>query len=97
FHPTKNLLFTCSDDGTVKVYRSTTRPAQAVATTSGVAMDGVVTDEQVEDPESPKTAAVSPLALIKDGIETMVVGEIAPVSAEPTSAIPQPDDVMSAE
>ncbi|KAJ2137147.1 hypothetical protein IW136_003626 [Coemansia sp. RSA 678] len=97
FHPTKNLLFTCSDDGTVKVYRSTTRPAQAVATTSGVAMEGVVTDEQVEDPESPKTAAVSPLALIKDGIETMAVGEIAPVSAEPASAIQQSDDVMSAE
>ncbi|KAJ2753642.1 hypothetical protein IWQ56_006590, partial [Coemansia nantahalensis] len=26
FHPTKNLLFTCSDDGSVKVYRSVTRP-----------------------------------------------------------------------
>ncbi|KAJ2805853.1 hypothetical protein H4R20_001930, partial [Coemansia guatemalensis] len=74
FHPTKNLLFTCGDDGSVKVYRSVVRPKPATpAVEEDVVMEGAGTS--IDDAETPRTAAVSPLATLKDRIETMAVHE----------------------
>ncbi|KAJ2156508.1 hypothetical protein GGF46_005140 [Coemansia sp. RSA 552] len=88
FHPTKNLVFTCSDDGTVKVYQSTSRPKPAEdEATPTISQDSSMDVEPAKEkkvPESPKTAATSPLAALKDGIETMAVREIASADAAAT-------------
>ncbi|KAJ2284703.1 hypothetical protein IWW55_007473, partial [Coemansia sp. RSA 2706] len=47
--------------------------------------------ERVEDPDTPKTVAVSPVASLKDRIESMAVDELAPASTEAAPTI-QPDD-----
>ncbi|KAJ1902600.1 hypothetical protein LPJ81_003518 [Coemansia sp. IMI 209127] len=92
FHPTKNLLFTCSDDGTVKTYRSVFKPKQLQQGGDAGAdvavpkeIDTVGIDEAGDqqsilqgsaEPESPQTVAVSPLASLKERIETLAVGEV---------------------
>ncbi|KAJ2551890.1 hypothetical protein EV175_003519 [Coemansia sp. RSA 1933] len=90
FHPTKNLLFTCSDDGTVKAYKSVFKPKEKAqedddAVLKEAASVIVGTDDADEqqkklqdsvEPESPQTLAVSPLASLKEGIETLAVGEV---------------------
>ncbi|KAJ1666527.1 hypothetical protein IW140_004626 [Coemansia sp. RSA 1813] len=92
FHPTKNLLFTCSDDGTVKVYRSVFKPKQqqkeedtcanlaAPNEVEAVGVDGADGQQKAlqdsVEPESPQTVAVSPLASLKEGIETLAVREV---------------------
>ncbi|KAJ1735454.1 hypothetical protein LPJ72_001856 [Coemansia sp. Benny D160-2] len=103
FHPTKNLLFTCSDDGTVKAYRSVFRPKQhGEAETSAQLASEEATDAQQKglqldsvEPESPQTVAVSPLASLKEGIETMAVHEVEPAvrdDAPPASALSAPQN-----
>ncbi|ORX74831.1 WD40 repeat-like protein [Linderina pennispora] len=47
FHPSRKLLFTCSDDGTVKVYKSVYRPKGAMKAGNGCAEDVEMAEESV--------------------------------------------------
>ncbi|KAJ1812607.1 hypothetical protein LPJ75_003567, partial [Coemansia sp. RSA 2598] len=76
FHPTKNLLFTCSDDGTVKAYRGIRRakPATPPASTEDVEMSSSENASAGDKrSDSPQTMAVSPLASLKKGVESLAV------------------------
>ncbi|KAJ2724290.1 hypothetical protein GGI07_002063 [Coemansia sp. Benny D115] len=82
FHPTKNLLFTCSDDGTVKVYRSTKRVESETPVAEDVDMKGVEAvaaaaaadaGEDGGEVDSPETMAVSPVASLKQKVESLAV------------------------
>ncbi|KAJ2238256.1 hypothetical protein IWW45_000267 [Coemansia sp. RSA 485] len=87
FHPTKNLLFTCSDDGTVKAYRSTKRAKPLTAPMDALAEDvemGCAENISTgnEEPDTPQTmAAVSPLDTLKRGVESLAVHDTSVVAA----------------
>ncbi|KAJ2742450.1 hypothetical protein H4S06_005719, partial [Coemansia sp. BCRC 34490] len=60
----------------------------------GLQLDSVEPESpQTVEPESPQTVAVSPLASLKEGIETMAVHEVEPAvrdDAPPASALSAP-------
>ncbi|KAJ2623037.1 hypothetical protein GGI26_002646 [Coemansia sp. RSA 1358] len=107
FHPTKNLLFTCSDDGTVKIYRGTTKPKpQNVSVDKDdISMkesNGVEDDNNQQknvsgssEPESPQTVAVSPLVCLKEGIESMAVHDMDSATEKQVSAMSSPANTSS--
>ncbi|KAJ1724469.1 hypothetical protein LPJ53_001239 [Coemansia erecta] len=71
FHPTKNLLFTCSDDGSVKVYRGGRRCA--VRELEDVEMGGATSETLVSG--SPEAVDASPLASLKKRVESLAVAD----------------------
>ncbi|KAJ1931102.1 hypothetical protein GGF37_007503, partial [Kickxella alabastrina] len=76
FHPTKNLMFTCSDDGTVKVYRSTRRAKSSLDLTVSVEDVEMCVDAVRDDGlATPQTTAVSPVACLKEAVESMAVSD----------------------
>ncbi|KAJ2811028.1 hypothetical protein H4S07_002321, partial [Coemansia furcata] len=91
FHPTKNLLFTCSDDGTVKAYRSTVKPKGADALVEAdVEMEcpaTVATSEheraQTSSFDSPQTATESHFDGLKEGVESLAVRDLDLVVSDP--------------
>ncbi|KAJ1845957.1 hypothetical protein LPJ57_009127, partial [Coemansia sp. RSA 486] len=96
FHPTKNLLFTCSDDGTVKAYRSTKRAKPLTMPTDALAEDvemGCTENISTgnEEPDTPQTmAAVSPLDTLKRGVESLAVHDssvVATADATPSTDV----------
>ncbi|KAJ1648498.1 hypothetical protein LPJ64_000195 [Coemansia asiatica] len=88
FHPTKNLLFTCSDDGTVKAYRSVRRakPLTPLASAEDVEMgftENISAAIGNDESDSSQTMAVSPLASLKKGVESLAVYDTANAVAAP--------------
>ncbi|KAJ2330958.1 hypothetical protein GGI00_003474, partial [Coemansia sp. RSA 2681] len=101
FHPTKNLLFTCSDDGTVKAYRSIHKPnCSTESVEADVEMEfppTVAPFEQVKPDssglDSPETATESPFNRLKEGVESLAVRDLdSAVSDPPAAAIAVVED-----
>ncbi|KAJ2007288.1 hypothetical protein GGI04_000593 [Coemansia thaxteri] len=83
FHPTKNLLFTCSDDGSVKAYRSIARPN---CSTAAAEADSQV--HQQSELDSPQTAAESPFVGLKEGVESLAVQDTKDSVAGDPASVP---------
>ncbi|KAJ2746248.1 hypothetical protein GGI20_001528 [Coemansia sp. BCRC 34301] len=101
FHPTKNLVFTCSDDGTVKAYRSIPKPkCSAGPMAADVAAECPVTvalSEQAKpslnDFNSPETATESPFNRLKEGVESLAVRDLdSAIGDPPATAIAAAED-----
>ncbi|KAJ1820864.1 hypothetical protein LPJ60_002967 [Coemansia sp. RSA 2675] len=94
FHPTKNLLFTCSDDGTVKAYRSIAKPkcldASVEADVEMECATTVATSEneraQTSEFDSPQTATDSHFNGLKEGVESLAVRDLDSVVSDPPAA-----------
>ncbi|KAJ2018008.1 hypothetical protein IW146_004321 [Coemansia sp. RSA 922] len=95
FHPTKNLLFTCSDDGTVKAYRSTVKPkSPETSVEADIEMECSTTvaaseheRAQTSDFDSPQTAAESHFNGLKEGVESLAVRDLDSVVSDPPAPV----------
>ncbi|KAJ2781526.1 hypothetical protein GGI15_003198 [Coemansia interrupta] len=88
FHPTKNLVFTCSDDGSVKVYRGGRRKKREA---EDVEMEAA---EDTAVSGSSEVADGSPLASLKKRVESLAVGDGACAADE---AVVVSDERVSAD